>query len=330
MGQLRNRNLLYRPSLSIWTGRKLDKEASANVTDVAGAIRGAANVYKALLPENPQLGAVQKWAGQFRDFVYTNTLPWDDAGWRIGAVAKHMDFMSKTGDMIREGEALVDAFIIDYAAAIENAKFTMANLFNASDYPGIEEVRNKFRFTIDVQTMPDADDFRDVEGVPQEEVDKLVGIAKNSVETRVQGAMDIAYNKLFTVVSKMATTLEQFGGGEIKKFNDTLVGNITELVDAMPALNITGDSKLDALAQQARELTNYALIDLRKDKTVREAAIKEAKALVKVMAPSTTVSASAAPDNVLPQQVVPPAATKPAAAEPTDMHSVFADMLGDE
>lgn len=329
MGQLRNRNLLYRPSLSVWTARKKDKSESTNVTEKAGALAGSANVYKALLPENPKLEAIQKWANAFRDYVYTNTLPWDDAGWRIGTVAKHMDFMQATGDKIREGEALVDAFMIDYRAAIENARFTLANLFNDEDYPGVEEVRNKFRFTIDVQTMPDADDFRDVEGVPQEEVDKLVGIAKNSVETRVQGAMDIAYNKLFTVVSKMATTLEQFGGGEIKKFNDTLVGNITELVDAMPALNITGDAKLDTLAQQARELTQYALIDLRKNKDVRDAAIKEAKALVKVMQPATTVpdaAAPAAPDNMLPQQVVP----KAAATEASDMASVFADMLGDE
>jgi hypothetical protein len=313
MSSFHNRNLLYRPSLSIWTARKKDKGESTAVTERAGANAGSANVYKALLPENPRLEAVQKWANAFRDFIYTNTLPWDDAGWRIGTVVKHMDFMAKAGDKIREGEDMVDMFIADYAKAIENARFTLANLFDEDDYPGVEEVRSKFRFTIDVQTMPNADDFRVVEGVPPEEVDKLVSIAKNSVETRVQGAMDIAYNKLFTVVSKMATTLEQFGGGEIKKFNDTLVGNITELVDAMPALNITGDPRLDTLATQARELTQYALLDLRKDENVRKAAIIEAKALAKAIAP----------DNTSVQPTVVTTVPSPAGS----LAATFADML---
>jgi hypothetical protein len=285
MSKFHNSNLLYRPSLSIWTARKKDKGESAKVTQDNGAQTGAANVYKALLPENPKLEAVRKWGDGFRDFIYTNSLPWDDSGWRIGRADRHMEFMAQAGDKIREGEALVEEFMAEYRVAIENAKFTLANLFDPSDYPGEQEVRAKFRFTLDVTTLPNAEDFRIVDGVPQDEVDKLVGIAKNSVETRVQKAMDVAYEKLYEVVAKMASTLEQYGGGQIKKFNDTLVGNIAELVDAMPALNITGDPKLASLASKARELSMYAAADLRKDENVRKAAIIEAKALAKEFKP---------------------------------------------
>lgn len=281
MGTIHNSNLLYRPSLSIWTARKKDKGESSNVTERNHAKAGAANVYKALLPENPRLEAIQKWANGYRDFIYTNTLPWDDGGWRIGQVARHMDFMAKAGDKMREGESLVEEFLADYKVAVENAKFTLANLFDPEDYPGVEEVRAKFRFTLDVQTLPNVDDFRVLEGVPQAEVDKLVGIAKNSVEARVQAAMDVAYEKLYEVVAKMASTLTAYSDGSIKKFNDTLVGNIAELVDAMPALNITGDAKLASLATQAKDLAQYAAMDLRKNPEVRKAAITEAKELAK-------------------------------------------------
>lgn len=279
MGAIHNRNLLYRPSLSIWTARKKDKDESANVVERNAASAGAANVYKALLPENPKLDAIRKWGDAFRGFVYTNTLPWDDAGWRIGQVSRHMDFMAKVGDKLRQGEELVEAFLADYAVSVEQAKFQLAHLFKQEDYPTVDEVRRKFSFTVDVQTMPNVEDFRIIEGVPAEEVEKLVSVAKNSVETRVQAAMDVAYEKLYEVVAKMATTLAAYSDGSIKKFNDTLVGNIAELVEAMPALNITGDPKLANLATQAAELAQYAAVDLRKNPEVRKAAITEAKAL---------------------------------------------------
>jgi hypothetical protein len=308
-----NRNLLYRPSLSIWTARKKDKGESAKVTEQNHAQAGAANVYKALLPENPKLEAVRKWGDQFRDFIYTNTLPWDDSGWRIGRVDRHMDFMAKAGDRIREGEALVDAFLADYRVAVENARFTLANLFDESDYPGEAEVRGKFSFTLDVQTLPNVEDFRVLDGVPQEEVDKLVVVAKNSVETRVQQAMNVAYKKLYDGVAKMAMTLELYGRGEIKKFNDTLVSNVADVVAAMPALNVTDDAQLAALAAQARELAQYAAADLRKSAEVRGAAIVEAKELAAKFKQEPEPAG---------QQVV-------ATSRPVVDASLFADMLVD-
>lgn len=341
MSNFHNSNLLYRPSLSIWQARKKDKAESSKVTEAAGAKAGAANVNKALLPENPKLEAIRKWGDQFRDFIYTNTLPWDDGGWRIGRVQKHMEFMVKTGDMMRDGEALVEDFIDSYQASIEEARFTLNDLFNPSDYPGVEELRTKFKFTLDVQTLPNVQDFRVLDGVPQEEVDKLVATATDNVETRVKDAMALAFERLFTVVQKFGNTLEQYSDGTVKKFNDTLVGNITELVEAMPALNIVGDPQLDALVARARELTSYAAMDLRKQPEVRDAAIKEAQELVKMFSGGQVVEPTVCPEPApapaprkprKPPQ--PPMARTTVTPEPSvdtsygeSLRDIFADML---
>src|SRR6185503_20341780 len=101
MDMFRNSMILYRPSLSVWTARKKDKDESEKVNTSAGAVAGAANVHKALLPDSAELQAVQKWATSFRTWVYTNTLPWDDAGGRVARVEKHMDFMQEVGDRLR-------------------------------------------------------------------------------------------------------------------------------------------------------------------------------------------------------------------------------------
>lgn len=309
MGKFHNSNMLYRPSLSIWQARKKDKSESTKVTESAGAKAGAANVNKALLPDNPKLEAIRKWGDQFRDFVYTNTLPWDDGGWRVGQVQRHMEFMMKTGDMMREGDRLVDEFIDSYQASVEEARFTLNDLFDQSDYPGVEELRTKFRFTLDVQTIPNVEDFRVIEGVPQDEVDRLVETAKASADARIKEAMDLAFDRLFKVVQKFADTLDQYGGGTVKKFNDTLVGNIAELVDAMPALNITSDPRLDALTAKARELCQYSAMDLRKMPAVRDAAISEAQQLVKMFSGQEVVATtSPAP---APEPAPAPAPRKP-------------------
>lgn len=279
MGTFRNSMMLYRASLSVWTARKKDKEQSNKATVDAGAVDGSANVHKALLPESPELMAVQKWATSFRSWLYATTLVWDDHGGRVAMVEKHMDFMVEAGERIRVGDQLVEEFMAGYAQAIEQAKFTLNGMFNASDYPTPDQVRRKFAFGIECEAVPDAADFRIVEGLPAEEVERLVSEAAASVEARVKAAMDELYDRLYEVVAKMASTLTLYGNKEIKKFNDTLISNITDLTALIPALNLTSDKHLTGLATEAARLATYDLRDLRSMPEVRDAAIKEARAL---------------------------------------------------
>lgn len=320
MSAYHNSNLLYRPSVSVWTARKKDKAESKKVNSDAGAVEGAANVHKQLLPDSPELEAIQKFQSAFRTYVYDNTLPWDDSGWRIGRVVRHMEFMQEVGDKMREFDVLVDEFVDSYAQSIEAAKFTLNALFDPADYPGTNEVRSKFAISVDVMTLPNSEDFRVVDGVPQDEVDKLCDIARNSVEAKIAAGMQEAYKRLFSVVSKMATTLTQYGGKEIKKFNDTLVNNISDLVDIMPALNLTDDPVLAALTSEAKNLVDYDLGDLRKDDRTRKAAIEDAQALAAKFAQLLGGGTEGTPL---------PGVPKTAAGSATPA-SLFADMLNDE
>jgi hypothetical protein len=276
---LRNSTLLYRPALSVWTARKLDKTQSVLVAHNADAKEGVANVHKNLLPECKELEDVTKWATQFRTFIYTSTLPWDDSGWRIGQVARHMEFMQEIGDRINLGNLLVDALMRVYQSRVEDAKFTLNKMFNPMDYPSVQEVRSRFSFAVSVMPMPAASDFRAVEGIPKAEVEKLEKAAAEAVEQRIAEAMKEAYERLYEAVAAMANTLDGYDGGTIKKFNDSLVGNIAKIVKVMPALNLTNDPKLAALASDAEELANYAAMDLRQHAPTREAAINEARKL---------------------------------------------------
>ena len=331
MSSIRTTSLLYRPSLSVWTARKLDKAESAKVNKDNGAVEGAANVNKQLLPDSQELLSVQKWANSFRTFIYTSTSPWDDAGWRIRSVTGHMDFMAEVGDRIAEGNLLKDAFIQAYMHEIKQAERTLGHMFRHSDYPGEQEVESKFRFVVDVMPVPGADDFRIVEGIPKGEVDQLVKTAQAGTELRIQEAMKEVYTRLYTVVAKMANTLEQYGAGTVKKFNDSLVENIAEIVGVMPALNLTNDPTLAALATDAAQLASYSLVDLRRNDSVRDAAVKDARQLAakfKGYVPASIPAAAApAPVKAAPNLTVvidERATLKPGAAS---RRALFADML---
>lgn len=286
-------NLLYRPSVSVWTARRKDKSESLKVNANAGAISGAANVHKQLLPDNEALEAIQKHVNVFRTWVYDSTLPWDDAGWRIGQVSRHMDFMSEAGDYMRKFDALVLAFLNGYDQAVSEAAFKLNALYDYSDYPTKDEVASKFRINLECMPLPNVDDFRVVEGVDTAEVERLCSQAADAVEQKIKAGMDEAYARLFGVVSKMATTLRQYSNKEVKKFNDTLVSNIGDLVQIMPALNITGDARLTALAQEAENLAQYAAADLRSDESTRRAAMLEAEVLMRKFEGDETTPAPA-------------------------------------
>ena len=311
---IRNSTLLYRPSLSIWTARKLDKNESQRVAQTNGAVDGAANVHKALLPNCPELQAIQKWAGGFRDFVYTRTLPWDDGGWRVGKALAHLQFMSDLSDRITCGRALCEDFYAVYDKRVAEARFELSHLFNPSDYPTLAQVKARFNFQIEVMPLPNTDDFRVVDGLPQEEANVLVGKATSAVEQRIDAAMQDAYARLHLVVSKMANTLGAYDRNEIKKFNDTLVTNISEVVELMPSLNLTNDPKLADLTDRARKLTAiYNCADLRKFPDDRQQAIGDALSLAHMIAGvASAPSREAAQDRL---------------AAMTDARALFADML---
>ena len=69
--------------ISKWTGRKLDKKASADVASANYAKSGVANVHKKLLGDCAELKAIDTLVGEARTAHYSMTMPWSDTGLRL-------------------------------------------------------------------------------------------------------------------------------------------------------------------------------------------------------------------------------------------------------
>ena len=75
--------------------------------------------------------------------------------------------------------------------------------------------------------------------------------------------------KLEAALSRVVTSLTEFNSGKIARFEDTMVTNLEELVEALPSLNVNNDRSISAAVTRARDLVS-GLVRAAADKTLRD------------------------------------------------------------
>lgn len=281
MSNINERAMLVRLSVTQWTARKHDKRASAEVAENHHSDIEMGRFNKALV-EKGALAPVVKAAGELRTYHYANTLPWLDEGARILPAANYNDYMSGMRSRKRDFEEAVDAFLREYDAHMENARYRLNGLFNEADYPSRDAIADKFSCEIVPDAMPAASDFRCT--LDDVETDKI----RQQIERRTNEAVKAAHADLWQrchdVVAAMVERLNAYTGERSGSFRDSLVGNIREMVELLPKLNVTGDATLEAFRQRIeRELAAYEPQALRNDATLRASVASEAAAILDAM-----------------------------------------------
>lgn len=235
-------------SISTWTGRKLDKNASTAVTTSNKAITGAANVNKKLMADCAELTAIQKFAANARTAHYETTMPWSDMGLRLLPTTKYFDYHQKMTALRAEFDKLVEDFINVYDWEIAQAQVKLGGLFNVTEYPNKETIRDKFKFNLFYMPVPDAGDWR--LDVNNETLNDLTSHYSDYYATQLNNAMNDLWGRLHGVLTRMSERLD-YGDKQTKKiFRDSLVENVMEVVDMTKSCNITGDTKMTAAAQK--------------------------------------------------------------------------------
>ena len=240
-------------SISCWTGRKLDKRASNDVTAQNNAAKGVANVHKKLLGDCAELDAVQKFAANARNAHYAMTMPWSDLGMRLCPTAQYVGGTTKSGGS-RDGYErtmtalqteffrLTDAFLNAYDWEIQNAQLKLGALFNAEEYPSRDSLASKFKFRFVAIPLPDAGDWRldignEAAAVMREQYDKFYG-------EQLTKAMNDVWERAHEALSKMSERLDYSDDTTKKVFRDTLVTNVQEIVDLLGTMNVTNDPRM--------------------------------------------------------------------------------------
>lgn len=261
--------------VGIWTGHRLDKEASARVTKDAGAEDDAARVNKHLVPREA-LKAVNTAQGQIRLHFYDRTLPWKDNGDRILTRVMFQRFIEEHGELKRKFNDEVAIFLKEtYPRVVQQAEFRMGELFKPDDYPTPRELRNRFYANLDIDAVTEAKDFR--VAIDKAHREQVVSDIETAMQRRLVEAQRHVWERLATTVGHFAERMKSDS-----KFKAATVDNLAELADILPGLNIMGDPDINALADRIKaKLVGKSAVELRQDDKARKQIGKDA---AKIMA----------------------------------------------
>lgn len=287
MTDLTTRALLVQLSIHQWTARRFDREVSDEVADIHGADSDAGRYNKLLLPK-ASLASLQQAVRALREHHETNTLPWTLTGVGLLPAANYFPYMGEHRRLALLFDIERDKFVAGFAEAKEAARKRLGDLYRDDDYPAADDLAGRIGCAINVMPLPDAKDFRVTLGDTEEA--RLRAEIEASVNAAVDGAVRSLWQRVHDTVSTMAARLAAFrrdpDTGKVEHpFRDTLVGNLRDLAELLPRLNMSDDPALSRMTDRLREtLCAVEPDDLRKDDAQRQAHIRECQDVLALMA----------------------------------------------
>jgi hypothetical protein len=189
----------------------------------------------------------------------------------------YFDYAKEISRMQMEFDALVEDFLKDYYNLVQSSQVKLGTMFDATDYPDVEDVRAKYRFNVRYSPVPEVGDWRVDVGN-----DALKELAQ-SYELAYQQNLETAYKDVWTRTHEALSRMsDKLSGNNKQIFRDTLVSNVTEMVDLLDKFNVTGDAEM----RKAKDLISDALMGitpdaLREDTYLRQETKSKVDALLK-------------------------------------------------
>lgn len=280
---LASRAMIVSLSISQWSGRRLDREITDEVNQQHNAAADAGRYNKLLLPKEALAPIVSVVSETRTDFL-KRTLPWMDNGSRIMAADAYLAHMAWLRGQRSKFESAVDAFIRAYPGHVNDAKIRLNGMWRSDDYPETSVLRGRFAMECKVLPVPTSDDFRVTMSEAQ------ASIIRSEIEDQVTQATTAAvrdiYERVAEVAKRMVERLNAYKPATFKGdraegvFRDSLVGNVRDLIDIMPALNITGDPRLAQMAEKLQPLAEYDAHVLRDNPAKRRDVAAKAQDIV--------------------------------------------------
>jgi hypothetical protein len=283
-GSLADRAVIVNLSISQWSAKTTDKKVNREVATAHGSEESMGNYRKSLVAKE----AIQKYtklAGEIRAEHYKLSLPWRDTGDRILSSAGYFEYAETMRKRQAEIEAIWDEFCASYPDYVDQARVKLNGLFNPADYPEAKAIRTKYAFKLEVLPVSQADDFRVNLGA--EETERLKQRLAADSSAQIARAMSDVWARMRDVISAMSDRLKlykQTAEGVQNPFRDSLVTNITDLLQIIPILNLTEDPNVSQFAAAMNdELTRYSPEQLRNSQMRRDDIAKRADEILAKM-----------------------------------------------
>ena len=260
--------MLVEYNASVWTGRKLDKNASQELEMVKRTDPNVANVHKKLLGNCPELKAIQQFVGNARNQHYSMTLPWSDMGMRLLPTATFFRYKQHMSGLEQEFDYLVNKFFDIYDDAVINAQTLLGDLYHQDNYPPVHVLQSKFSWRMSFVPLPTSGDFRVDMGNEQEKA--LREDYDKHYNSMFGKAIDNMIDKLVVYLKNVSERLDYQDDEDKKVFRDTLTSNVTSMIEDLLVPMSDQDSRLKTLSRQLSDIFQGVSPDaLREDDVLR-------------------------------------------------------------
>ena len=255
-------------SLSVWTGRKLDKTVSAEVDASKNTKGKAGNYHKNLLAGSEKLAEIGKLSSAIRNWSYSQTSPWSDAGTRLLPSSLFFEYKAKLAEYEKMFTDKVTEFLAEYDVLVSKAAFQLGDLFNREDYPEVGKVASKFGMFYTFSPVPEAGDFR--VDIGEAGMAELRDRYQSAYQQRIEASMKDVWERLHEALSKMSERFDYEEGETKKIFRDSLIDNARDLVGLLKHLNLTNDMQLESMRKKLEaRLGGFTADDFREDEGLR-------------------------------------------------------------
>jgi hypothetical protein len=256
---------------SYWQGTVKDKSATADVTSRNNAETGSAVVSKKLLPNCAELDAIKKHIARARLLHYELTFDWMGE-LRAMPTMGLTRYMDKMDPELAEHKRLCEAFFDVYEWELSQAPIKLGDLYNASDYFSLDEMKRKFSIEIRTCNMPEAGDWRiDINNqalVEQKEqyerhYQELIGNMVGDFKDRLVAALSNISSKLVP-----APEGEKSNG---KRMHANILSNVLDILPMADIFGLGEDSQIASLRRKIEDTLDGVSVDaLKHDPLVRD------------------------------------------------------------
>lgn len=252
--------------------KKVEEDTIRKYGNAGDTTRTTKKLFKGSIDE------LTKSQGQIRVFHYTLTLPWNDNNKRLLPSKKILEYTEGINNLISEHEAKIAEFFKKYVDYINQDKALLKDLFDTSNYLSLEQARQKFYVKVSYEPIEEVGDFRiELKDKAIEEIKRQFLEDRKLFEEKSKKDL---WARLYKVVKHMSERLKADG-----KLHESIVTNITELIELLPQLNVLQDKELDKMLEEVKtDLTSIPIVIVKDSEEVRKVVAKKADDILNKMA----------------------------------------------
>ena len=264
--------MLAKLHVRIWSGRKTDKNASAELLADKGAVANAAAVVKNLFAgKDGSLKDTHAAYTRIRTWFYEHTVPWTTnnvgamKGDRLIATVDSINFLGEFSKLKKDAEAVKQEFLNEYDQLVQDVSQGLGQLYDATQYPSKAEVATLFGAEMSLQPLPETTDFNRLTNVPASLVTGLSDLYERNMEAQMNNALSDVQKRLLGELERMDTQLSKVAKGEKTRLFKSMATNLKHLVGLARSMNFTNNAEITAIADGIEEHLLAYEVDAYKD-----------------------------------------------------------------